>query len=104
MAKITVDNVARQATITNSNHTFTLVRVHDAMACAGRGCALHNPSDHHMRDWDIVVREDKGSLFERICSHGVGHPDPDSLAYFIANGDDWMGVHGCDGCCHGRED
>jgi hypothetical protein len=29
---------------------------------------------------------------ERICDHGVGHPDPDE---FMA--DVW--VHGCDGCC-----
>lgn len=28
---------------------------------------------------------------ERICPHGVGHPDPDDT-----NPDT---VHGCDGCC-----
>jgi hypothetical protein len=33
---------------------------------------------------------------ERICPHGVGHPDPDE--YAIASGGD-AGVHGCDGCC-----
>jgi hypothetical protein len=37
---------------------------------------------------------------ERICSHGVGHPDPDDIAFKFENGlDDAMGVHGCDGCC-----
>lgn len=30
---------------------------------------------------------------ERICPHGVGHPDPDCM---YAKRDT---VHGCDGCC-----
>jgi hypothetical protein len=42
---------------------------------------------------------------ERICPHGVGHPDPDDLAYRISiakkMGKDtkYLGIHGCDGCC-----
>jgi hypothetical protein len=31
------------------------------------------------------------SFMERICVHGVGHPDPDS-----AGADP---LHACDGCC-----
>lgn len=30
---------------------------------------------------------------------GVGHPDPDSVAYFERHDITHMGVHGCDGCC-----
>jgi hypothetical protein len=33
---------------------------------------------------------------ERICEHGIGHPDPDDRR--IRTGED-MGDHGCDGCC-----
>ena len=31
------------------------------------------------------------SFMERICVHGVGHPDPDSA--------DADPLHACDGCC-----
>jgi hypothetical protein len=34
-----------------------------------------------------------------MCPHGIGHPDPDSVAFFEKNGDTGFGVHGCDGCC-----
>lgn len=84
-----------------------LINVHSASACAGRACTLHNPSDHHMRDWPMNYRGDKG-LMERICpdptgsgGHGIGHPDPDDMAYHASRGDEAMGVHGCDGCCSG---
>jgi hypothetical protein len=40
---------------------------------------------------------------ERICPHGVGHPDPDHLAFVEERyGTDEASVesvHGCDGCC-----
>lgn len=75
-----------------------LVNVHAAERCAGRPCVLHNPSDHHMRDWPLVWRGDR-RIMERTCPHGIGHPDPDDMAYqrTLPNGD--PGVHGCDGCC-----
>ena len=47
-----------------------------------------------MRDWPQHYREDTG-VTERICPHGVGHPDPDQAW----PADDWRWVHGCDGCC-----
>ena len=76
------------------------VRTHDAEACKGEACCVHNPSDHSMRGWDGYYRSDKSFLLERICpKHGVGHPDPDSMAYFKKIGADWIGVHGCCGCC-----
>lgn len=74
-------------------------RVHDRSACRGQRCVFHNPTRHGMESWRVVMRET--SLVERICpTHGVGHPDPDSLDYFkryFANS--VMGVHGCCGCC-----
>lgn len=69
--------------------------VHDPALCEGRPCTIHHPSGHHMRDWPTHWRGD-GPFdiwhgMERICPHGVGHPDPDGL--------DPDRIHGCDGCC-----
>ena len=76
----------------------TLDNVHDESQCNGRNCAIHNPSDHHMKDWPLHWREDR-RFFERICEHGVGHPDPDEIEYHKSQGRD-ISVHGCDGCCN----
>jgi hypothetical protein len=76
-----------------------LIQIHADTKCKGDSCPFHNPSKHHMRYWKTNVRLDRSSLVERICSHGVGHPDPDSVAYFVRAGIKYMGVHGCDGCC-----
>ena len=70
---------------------------HKPDACAGHFCVIHNPSDHHMKDWPKLVRA--SGLIERECKHGQGHPDPDSVDYFERHGIEGMGVHGCDGCC-----
>lgn len=75
-----------------------LTNVHSQSKCAGRPCVLHNPSDHHMRTWPTHFRADKGQM-ERTCPHGIGHPDPDDIAWHESEGRDWMGIHGCDGCC-----
>jgi len=85
------------------------ILIHDRSECEGVHCVYHNPSNHHMRDWRINQRLDSFSwpLVERLCSHGRGHPDPDSVAFLEKTGPEgargsW-GVHGCDGCC-ARED
>lgn len=85
-------------TFTIPGTDIVLRNVHPREKCAGEYCVIHNPSDHHMRHWRMNWRDDRG-LMERICSHGVGHPDPDSLAYFRLLAMDWQSVHGCDGCC-----
>ena len=72
-----------------------VLRVHAKNTCKGDHCAIHNPSDHHMRDWKLIWRNDRG-CFERLCpEHGVGHPDPDDLNH--------DGIHGCCGCCHSKK-
>jgi hypothetical protein len=76
-----------------------LVGVHDPVECAGRYCCIHNPSDHPMRNWEQLWRDDRG-LMERVCEHGIGHPDPDDPK--SANALERM--HGCDGCCAGSYD
>lgn len=74
---------------------------HDPKQCKGEACTIHNRSDHHMRHMPQHWRKDRG-MMERICEHGVGHPDPDE--YWMTNDDyaeqrEWLAVHGCDGCC-----
>lgn len=74
--------------------------VHARNAGCEERCVIHNPSDHVMKDFPTNWRADRG-LMERICPHGVGHPDPDDLAFKKTVDPDakhW-GVHGCDGCC-----
>ncbi len=71
--------------------------VHARKNCRGKHCVIHNPSDHHMVGWPVNFRSDRG-IVERICPCGVGHPDPDDLAYRKTQGRA-DGVHGCCGCC-----
>lgn len=79
----------------------TVWKVHKADLCEGQTCAIHNPSDHQLKDSKLVLRSDpfKYAMPERFCEHGVGHPDPDSVAWYAQQGSHGMGVHGCDGCC-----
>lgn len=72
--------------------------VHDKMQCQGRQCPVHNLTEHSMREFPQHFRFDNG-LMERICPHGIGHPDPDALPFFEERGMAYMSVHGCDGCC-----
>lgn len=83
---------------------------HDEDACDGDVCPIHNRTAHHMRGWPQHWRSDRG-LMERICPHGVGHPDPDHMASVkmryesVASLRYWVeGVHGCDGCCVAPEE
>jgi hypothetical protein len=78
--------------------TEHLTNVHDPSRCEGRGCVIHHPSDHHMNDWPTLWRHDRG-IVERICPHGIGHPDPDDVA-FQRSIRMFSGAHGCDGCCY----
>lgn len=67
-------------------------------------CMIHDPSDHPLKDAPIAWRQDR-RLFERTCKHGIGHPDPDDLAFKrevmseAAYNGHAFGLHGCDGCC-----
>lgn len=82
---------------------FSLVHVHPASNCMDRGCAIHDhPSTHPLMDAPMNWREDRGIL-ERLCMHGVSHPDRDSALYLESIGKSEENVHGCDGCCGGME-
>lgn len=82
-----------------------ILETHDPRACEGTYCCIHNPSNHPLNNLPLNWRADRHpSFMERICEHGVGHPDPDDLAYkrrlrptmFAKLA---LGIHGCDGCC-----
>lgn len=81
-----------------------ILMVHSDQACRGERCCIHNPSDHPLSGAGLTWRPDR-RLMERTCVHGVGHPDPDHLAYVARQfGEEtaWeQGIHGCDGCCLG---
>lgn len=74
--------------------------VHVKEDCRGPPCIIHAPSDHNMRHFKTHWRQDRG-LMERICPHGIGHPDPDDLWFkdLVRGKGHSEGVHGCDGCC-----
>ncbi len=78
------------------------LRVHSKELCEGRYCPIHNPSDHPLKNAPTHWRGDR-AIMERICEHGVGHPDEDELAFRIdvlKEDPEYAGIHGCDGCCH----
>lgn len=91
------------ATATLEHRDITL-RCHGPEECSGRPCPLHNRSDHAMRSFRQHWRDDRG-LMERICPHGIGHPDPDTWDYYVEHhGERYASaefIHGCDGCCRG---
>lgn len=89
-------------------HTATLVggetlyNVHSSVACQPGPCAVHNPSPTHMSGWPQHWRADR-RMIERVCPHGIDHPDPDQLAFWAkchgTPAADLLGLHTCDGCC-----
>jgi len=70
-------------------------------SCTG-ACSIHSPSKHSMRQFKRLWRPDR-ALMERICPHGIGHPDPDDIAFKRQQkGQEFAhyeAIHGCDGCC-----
>lgn len=78
------------------------VRAHPAAQCAGQVCCVHAPSTHIMSNFPQHWRDDAGKM-ERVCPHGIGHPDPDELDFVKrTRGFEEMiilSMHGCDGCC-----
>ena len=81
-----------------------LMQVHSVKFCVPP-CPVHGPtSEHPLRDSPLVWRGAR-RMWERMCPHGIGHPDPDDLAYKRRHMDPEVytrhayEIHGCDGCC-----
>jgi hypothetical protein len=101
MTQINVAAVVNPAGIRSGPRVLTCHPAHrcrDAPSGWDVPCAIHSPSPHHMRDWPMVWRADLRYM-ERECRHGVGHPDPDDLAFRRHAGRTPDEMHGCDGCC-----
>ncbi len=82
---------------------ISLGYTHSPFSCIDpERCCIHNPSDHSMRSFPMHWRRDR-QLMERICPHGIGHPDPDHMHYVRAVRGGKLaqleGIHGCDECC-----
>lgn len=78
------------------------LNTHGKGDCAGGHCVIHNPSEHPLNKAPLNWRGDRG-VMERICDHGIGHPDPDDIEFKrLTRGDEIAAaeaIHGCDGCC-----
>lgn len=83
-----VEQVGDRAWIDDYNQL--MVNVHLPNQCRYTHCTIHNPSQHRMIDYPQRWRQDLG-IMERMCPHGVGHPDPDEGIQ--------ENIHFCDGCC-----
>jgi hypothetical protein len=78
---------------------YRLSGIHKETAdCHAYGCVVHSPSTWALSDAPLNWRTDRG-IFERICEHGIGHPDLDSADWLIRHGRESEAIHGCDGCC-----
>lgn len=81
-----------------------VLNTHPEGSCSGEFCSVHNPSEHPLDTAPLNWREDR-YLMERICPHGIGHPDPDDLTHKRSRLSEEtykryaFEVHGCDGCC-----
>lgn len=84
-------------------HDGRTMQTHGPSRCVGPNCCIHNPSDHPLRDAPLNWRGDRQPPFmERVCSHGGGHPDADSVTFIEQVAPDYadtVSTHGCDGCC-----
>jgi len=82
--------------------TGQLVPVHAKENCQDSHCVIHNPSDHNMKYFPTNWRRHE-YLMERVCPHGIGHPDPDHIQFMRDTAGEKVAetqsVHGCDGCC-----
>lgn len=83
---------------TYTTGTGQVIGVHDEHDCRGKNCVIHNPSETHMKLWPTHWRNDR-QLMERLCPHGIGHPDPDHLDNIPVGRRQVESIHGCDGCC-----
>lgn len=83
--------------------TSGLVLTHQFHVCRDTGpCAIHDPSQHHMRHLPVFYRSDR-YIVERCCAHGVHHPDPDQVGFWQQTlSEDEASAQTIHGCCEAR--
>lgn len=80
-------------------NTGQRVVVHAKRFCVPlMNCPVHYRMDGSYLNLPMIWRDDV-RLFERLCAHGVGHPDPNQFAFWHSINQDFKKSHGCDGCC-----
>lgn len=80
-----------------------ILKTHGAAVCKsdrddGHACCIHGPSAHPLVGATLYWDVNRG-LMERICAHGVHHPDPDHVAFLTRKIGHISISHRCDGCC-----
>lgn len=76
-----------------------LTRTHPPNSgCEEHGCVIHNPTLEAQMIGETFWSLAHGRM-ERICEHGVHHPDPDAVAWRLRKGLFPNVDHDCDGCC-----
>lgn len=86
-------------------HGGRMLETHGPAQCGSGFCCIHRPSAHVLNDRPLLWRDDSRPAFmERVCPHGIGHPDPDSLAWLATVQRnprlvEALEIHSCDGCC-----
>ena len=82
-----------------TGHGQLLTQVHyENELCQSQGCCIHNPTD---AKFPSLWREDR-ALMERVCTHGVGHPDRDHIGFVLrTRGEEQAAVESVHGCCGG---
>ena len=83
----------------STDYVLLSLKTHDENpGCIEHNCVVHNPSDNVMSSFPYNWRGGRG-IMERICPHGIGHPDIDAAAFMSRQGKSNENMHGCDGCC-----
>lgn len=76
--------------------------VHPQSPDCDEGCVIHNPTDPNKDTFPPLWRGDR-SMMERVCPHGIGHPDRDQIRYWERTLGEAearaQATHACDGCC-----
>lgn len=90
-----VGTVSRMRERNQLENSDVVLFTHEKGQCFDEVCSIHNRTDHAMRSFPQHWRGDR-RIMERICPHGVGHPDPDDSRVMSHESER---VHGCDGCC-----
>lgn len=85
---MSVKEVGKNSWVDDYGHL--IINVHGEHQCRNDYCTIHRHSSHSMMEFPQRWRQDR-HFMERVCPHGIGHPDPDDIIIDR--------VHGCDGCC-----
>jgi hypothetical protein len=85
----------------DSGAVFRLGNTHQPSQCSDHPCVIHNTGSLHPLTMEPAFWNAEQGCIERVCYHGVHHPDRDDEAYYISMGHGSRDHDDCDGCCTG---